>query len=64
MAEMNTNVLGQNSRILFRDSLDPSMTFTGQVIGLQILLDGDGCDLYFDLDSLDIVEIIEVTNEK
>ena len=59
MAEMNTNVLGQNSRILFRDSLNPAMTFTGQVIGLQILLDGDGCDLYFDLDNLDIVELIE-----
>jgi hypothetical protein len=59
MADVNTSVLAQNSRILFRDSLDPSMTFTGQVIGLQILLDGDGCDLYFDLDSLDIFEIIE-----
>ena len=59
MADVNTSVLAQNPRILFRDSLDSSMTFTGQVIGLQILLDGDGCDLYFDLDSLDIVEIIE-----
>jgi hypothetical protein len=37
------------------------MVFTGHVIGLQILLDGDGCDLYFDLNDL---EILEVTNEK
>ena len=59
MADANISVFGQNSRILFRDSLNPAMTFTGQVIGLQILLDGDGCDLYFDLDNLDIVELIE-----
>jgi hypothetical protein len=59
MADANTSVFAQNSRILFRDSLNPAMTFTGQVIGLQILLEGDGCDLYFDLDKLDIVELIE-----
>lgn len=58
MAEANTSVLNLTSRILFRDTLNPSMTFTGQVIGIQILLDGDGCDLYFDLDDLEVLEVI------
>jgi len=58
MAEANTSVLNPTSRILFRDTLNPSMTFTGQVIGIQILLDGDGCDLYFDLDDLEVLEVI------
>ena len=60
MAEVNTSVLNETSRILFRDTSNPSMFFTGHVIGLQILLDGDGCDLYFDLNDL---EILEVTSE-
>jgi len=60
MAEANTSVLNETSRILFRDTSNPAMFFTGQVIGLQILVDGDGCDLYFDLNDL---EILEVTSE-
>lgn len=58
MANANTTVFPTNTRILFRDLLDKdSMTFSGQLIGVQILVDGDGCDLYFDLDQLEVIAI-------
>jgi hypothetical protein len=58
MAGANTTVFSANTRILFRDLLDKqSMTFSGQLIGIQVVVDGDGCDLYFDLDRLEIVAV-------
>jgi hypothetical protein len=58
MAEANTTFFSGNTRILFKDLLDKeSMTFSGQLIGVQIIVDGDGCDLYFDLDRLDVISI-------
>ncbi len=58
MAEANTTLFSGNTRILFKDLLDKeSMTFSGQLIGVQIIVDGDGCDLYFDLDRLDVISI-------
>jgi hypothetical protein len=58
MAGANTTVFSGNTRILFRDLLDKqSMTFSGQLIGIQVVVDGDGCDLYFDLDRLEIVAV-------
>lgn len=58
MAEVNTTVLDGYSRILFRERSNPNMIFTAEVIGLRLFLEGDYCDVYFELEDLDIIEVI------
>ena len=45
-------------RVVF---LDPTGNeFTGELVGYQIVVDGDGCDIYFDADSIDVVSVFDV----
>lgn len=41
--------------------LDPTGNeFTGELVGYQIVVDGDGCDIYFDAHSIDVVSVMNV----
>jgi hypothetical protein len=46
------------TRVIFRDTFGNE--FSGELVGYQIVLDGDGCDLYFDSSLIEVVSVFNL----
>lgn len=46
------------TRVIFRDTFGNE--FSGELVGYQIVVDGDGCDLYFDSSSIEVVSVFNI----
>lgn len=46
------------TRVVFRDT--SGNEFSGELVGYQIVVDGDGCDLYFDSGSIELVSVLNL----
>lgn len=46
------------TRVVFQDT--SGHEFSGQLVGYQIVVDGDGCDLYFDSQSIHLVSVLNL----